>query len=750
MSASVSGLTVAVNEAEDTSGNFSIADALDWQTTFSTPVDPGANFAPAGSVSLPVNFTSGELSLAGSLSSLNVFGVITGSAGFALSESTIDSAANATVPLAGATLITVALDNLSVSAGSDGFGISLSGGDLGIAVVKAPTPTQSGVTDNRYWIAVVGSNFTASLAIGSFASASLTGLSVSVNTAGGQEVNGTTTTAATAFDWSTEFSPEINPGQNLPSAPSLSITIPNQEFSLAGSLASLDIATVINQTWSGMTLPSFTLSESTVNVSFTGSAPASLTNASLFEIGFANLPTISAGTGNFGVSLSGQAIALALIEPPAPASGTDSRYWLAISASGLGGSLSLGGSSAVSASVSGLALAINTSGGTSSTAGAASPLNWAADVSLDDGSNFGGTSNEPVISGQTIDDATGQFSLSGSLSSLNIFNVLTGSADFALSSTTIGLTQGATVLSGATLITVALSSLSVSVGTSSLGLSITSGTAGYLGIAFVEPPAPSSGTDSRYWVAVDASGLAASLNLGGSITATVSNINIAINQAGGTGPDGTAAAPLNWLSSISGTTVPVNPGLNLTSAVQMPIQYTAGSLTFAGSLTKLNIFNLVTGSANFAFNVSTVDVNSPSLSDATLITLGLSNFQTAAGSGAFGLTVSGGTLGVALLEAPSPSTQYWVAVDGTGLAASVALGGLVTATVNNVAIQINEGEDSNSANSPPAALDWATAISTNGGTSYGATVDPGANLPTPVSMPITYNGAGSCSSSTAL
>ncbi len=120
----------------------------------------------------------------------------------------------------------------------------------------------------------------------------------------------------------------------------------------------------------------------------------------------------------------------------------------------------------------------------------------------------------------------------------------------------------------------------MSAGQSDFGLSVTSPD-GDIGIAFVEPPAGEN--ETRYWVAVDAAGLTARLSLSSDITATVSSITVQINQAGGTGPDGTAAVPLNWLSSVSGTAVPVNPGANLDT--QTPIGSYTGSTTATDTIT---------------------------------------------------------------------------------------------------------------------------------------------------------------------
>ena len=581
VSASVTGLLVSINTVANLTG----MNPLDWETTFVPPVDPGANLNLTPPVKLPVTFTDGVLSLSGNLTSLNLFNVITGSAGFDLSESPIDSAAGAAVSLSGATLITVGLSNLAVNAASNGFGISISGGDLGIAVVEAPTPTESGTTDNRYWIAADGSGFTASLLVGSFASATLTGLSVDINTSGGQMVSGGTTTPATALDWATEFSPEIDPGQNLTPAPSTSIaiTLTAQEFAVAGSLASLNIANTINESWATGSQPGFALSESTVEVAFGGAAPADLTGASQFQI---QLTNISAGmnSGNYGASVAGASILLAVIVPAKPSTGTDSRYWFAVSASGLAGSLNLGGASGVQASVSNVALAINTSGGTSPSGTAAAPIDWTKDIAYGTG-DFGGTPPSGVMS---VPLTAGGFSITGSLTGLTVSNILSGTANFALTESSINLTQGGSVLDNATLITLALGNLSLTAESNGFGVAITSGD---IGIAFIEPPAPAAGqTDTRYWVGVSAANLAATLDLSTNITASVSNMTVQFNQAGGTGPDGTKATALNWLSSISGTTTPINPGAILGAS----FSGMNGSASFIGASTDVSFAGMGT------------------------------------------------------------------------------------------------------------------------------------------------------------
>ena len=84
-------------------------------------------------------------------------------------------------------------------------------------------------------------------------------------------------------------------------------------------------------------------------------------------------------------------------------------------------------------------------------------------------------------------------------------------------------------------------------GATGFGLEITGGE---LGIAAIEAPTPQSGTDSRYWIAVDGMNLAATLAIGSSITATVSSLSIQLNQAGGTSSASGAATPLDWADDL--------------------------------------------------------------------------------------------------------------------------------------------------------------------------------------------------------
>ena len=98
-------------------------------------------------------------------------------------------------------------------------------------------------------------------------------------------------------------------------------------------------------------------------------------------------------------------------------------------------------------------------------------------------------------------------------------------------------------------------------------------------------------------------------------TAAVTNLSLQINQAGGSfvqGTTTTAATPLNWAADLDltgsgtfgGDANEVNPGGVLSS----PIAYTGPELGISGTLSDINLFDLLSGSASFAITLTTVNV----------------------------------------------------------------------------------------------------------------------------------------------
>ena len=156
-------------------------------------------------------------------------------------------------------------------------------------------------------------------------------------------------------------------------------------------------------------------------------------------------------------------------------------------------------------------------------------------------------------------------------------------------------------------------------------------------------------------------------------------------------------------------------------------------MSVGGTVSDLGIENVLSISATFAVGESTVDVSvgGATLTGATLFTLGLSNVQASAGTGDFGISASGGDLGIAVLDAPAPTTgnndsRYWLAVVGSGLAGTLDLGGGVSAAVADGAVAINVAGGDDPSGNPAAPLNWKSALSENGGGEFRSDTRPGS------------------------
>ena len=170
--------------------------------------------------------------------------------------------------------------------------------------------------------------------------------------------------------------------------------------------------------------------------------------------------------------------------------------------------------------------------------------------------------------------------------------------------------------------------------------------------------------------------------------------------------------------------------------------------------------NLITGSAQFAIGMSTIDLSTgdgtPDLNNASLVTVALSALNLQVGVGGYGMTLTGGTLGLAAITPSpipavngSPSTatdnRLWLAVNGTitnGHAQPRAQHH--GASASNVTVQINQASGAytlNGSSTLAMPLDWTKDISLDGGDVRRQQQRGGfgQDLPTPVAMPITYN-----------
>jgi hypothetical protein len=253
------------------------------------------------------------------------------------------------------------------------------------------------------------------------------------------------------------------------------------------------------------------------NVAATTSTGTNLGDGVLFtfSVTIGTGQELTVGSAGAGVTLTSGSLTMAILS-----AGSSSTY-LGFSAQGVGGTINLPELTGV---VSDDDVAINLGPQSGDTSGA---LNW---------SSLAGQDPFPVSFSTQPTTA-----VSGLVTNISLLGVLTASADFtfAIQPANVQLAPG-TDLSGATLITVGLATL------------VDGSTAGgsSIAIAVIEPPAPTTGTDSRYWIAVDASGLSASLAFGNAVTATVSGVGIQVNQAGGN-DNGTSATPLDWATSLA-------------------------------------------------------------------------------------------------------------------------------------------------------------------------------------------------------
>ena len=190
------------------------AAGIDWRrtcqtpgtTTYGVPVNPGSGLP--GSVNLTITFTKALKAVSGSLTipqhreSDHRLGRLRHR-----HEHDDPAALRRHPDLNGATLVTIALSNLNLQVGAGGYGMTLTGGTLGLAAITpGPIPPVNGspskATDNRLWLAVDGSIQTAALNLGAnINSPSASNVTVEINEASGAYTLNGTSTQATALDW---------------------------------------------------------------------------------------------------------------------------------------------------------------------------------------------------------------------------------------------------------------------------------------------------------------------------------------------------------------------------------------------------------------------------------------------------------------------------------------------------------------------------------------------------------------------
>src|SRR5918994_3951691 len=462
---------------------------------------------------------------------------------------------------------------------------------------------------------------------------------------------------------------------------------------------------------------SFALTNRLVDVDLDGVAGGeSLDNATLTLVAISDID-LSFGTPDAGLDIGpGGTIGIAILK--APVTATDTRTWMAVVAKNLAIAPNLPG---IGGQIVNGSLKINRVSGARNNVNLtdADALNWAteAGLPLTIDLNEAGSWTAPtalVDPGAALPTPTflpvtlrgAQTAVAGTLQNLSIFGFVTGSASFAMQSRLVDVDLDANgngsdgdQLNDATLLTIALDQLNLSIGAAGAGLSVTSGR---LGIAVLTPP--KTATDDRSWLALSASNLGITLSVAG-ITATVTNGSLLLNQASPatntrfldwatpTGPqntlqnllidfnpaDGYTSNPTQFVDPASALSQPVTTPP--TPPITMPITVRGQQMAVSGTLSNLNVFDVLTGGASFALVTQQVDVDLDGLSsttddrldNATLLTFGLSNLS---------LTVGGG----------ATDTRSWTAVTANNLSITLALPTdlMGSPSLTNVTLQMNK------------------------------------------------------------
>ena len=357
-----------------------------------------------------------------------------------------------------------------------------------------------------------------------------------------------------------------------------------------------------------------------------------------------------------------------------------------------------------------------------------------------------------MVVGVTIDRTGAGFAIEGSIVSLDILGFVQGSADFVITKRFVDARNvGGPDLAGATLLTIALSDLDLSVGDpAGVHVDVTGGS---LLLAALKPAAATgAATDTREWLALKG-GLTGLDFIGvDGLEINLSTLGLEINTASGAydvDGAGTSSTPenavaLDWTGDLDldqDTTFGETAEDDVTGPGG-PIDFT-GAFVRASGTASINIFDFVSGSVSFTFEQQLADIDAdddgdlvpsdvisegtirgpPDLDNATITTLGLEILAPGLHvgvPGGIGFTIPSGSLALAVVTPAAGSTgdtRSWLALKGS-IAGGVfdGIDGLAI-SATNLTIEINRA--SGTYNGPGAplsgpvaaqALDWANAI----------------------------------------
>src|SRR5256885_1693517 len=456
------------------------------------------------------------------------------------------------------------------------------------------------------WFGLHGTGLSGSLNVPGVL-ATVAGLEVKVNQFSGN--------ASAAIDWTQT------------ALTSTGVGLASQILAAEGDLTSLNVFDLLSGSMH------FSLSKAPVTLS-----SPSVTGQPLLAFSFSQL-NLAIGTPTFGLSITSGSIHAAALSDGAGAS------WFGLHGTGLSGSLNVPG---VTATVAGLEVKVNQFSGNASAA-----IDW----------------TQTALNGTRVGLMTSILAAEGDFTSLNVFDLLSGSMHCSLSKAPVTLSSPS--VTGQPLLSFSFSQLNLAIGTTTFGLSITSGS--------IHAAALSDGAGAS-WFGLHGTGLSGSLNVPG-VTATVAGLEVKVNQF-----SGTASAAIDWTQAELNAT-----GVGLNTAI----------LAAEGDLTSLSVFDLLSGSMHFSLSKAPVTLSSPSVTGQPLLSFSFSQLNLAIGTTTFGLSITSGSIHAAALSDGAGAS--WFGLHGTGLSGSLNVPG-VTATVAGLEVKVNKFSGT-----ATAAIDWTQA-----------------------------------------
>ena len=493
IAASVSQLAVRVNRAtgaRTTPTSTKAATALSW-----------ASRVPVAGLTL-----SGTTTLISGLASLSIADLLDGTARFSISHQdvVVQAPVSSGSPVSEAAGMTrLSLSELGLSIGTSEFGVSLDpSGTLDVVVVKT-----TGLTPVT-WTGVVANDIGATVNLGGLASLSVPSVDVSVSrvTGGTLKLN-----FATALDLD---GPLAGPFESDP------IVLADGTTFAPGS------ADVVSATGATFSLADglisggadFALVRQTLKVKPDSAAAV---DATLMRIDLSNL-ALDAGGDAFGLVLSGSGgLTIAAVATTA----TPGQRWLGVVASGISASVRLGPVASLDATSLNVELNQASAG--------APDLDFATELDLDSDGTLLETEDKLMRNSAVFDPDA--FVVGATNVSVSILDgLVSGSASFAIARSLVDLDlDGASTTAAGSktpsMLTVALSNLTLSLGAPGSGLAITGGT-----IAVAAIRAPVGATESRRWTAVDGEEPDVTIDLGPAVNVSVTGATIDVNTMSGT------------------------------------------------------------------------------------------------------------------------------------------------------------------------------------------------------------------------